>query len=795
MNVVVPASMYTNKQKSFTQPKAQESGKVKIKLIDFLAAVLGFFLGQAVLLKGLAPFGAGYLVIFTKYHPQRLTLISLGVGLGAFIRDGWIGLGVVVAALLGIYLIKLWEGRIPHDSVKGIIISGAVLGFHLLIYSFQPANFYQLLMGVLEALFILCLGWLFAEGGMSIFAGSKKRFERINLLAILFMMSGVIIGLPTIELVGINLLQVVIQSLILVAAVAGGVTHGTILGMFLGLSLALTEFHNPVIIGIYGFAGLTIGYFREYGKFASILGLTLVSLIFAGLGMVDYQLHEIFLQSLLVGVIFFMLPNSVITNLKRYLPGTGELLVHEENYQQELQHRFTEKLDEFAQVFAELGSTFKEVTAAEEVEEDDMSYFLYIISNRVCKGCDYESHCWEKQFYQTYTQIFKLLSVLENKGQAQGEDFVRLLKGHCRNLNRLKDSVDGSLEIYQLHRHWSKMLKNQQAIVGDQLTEVARVIEGFSHELDICNVKKEDLEQRLNSRLMEEGLKIISCRLTGEVGDEQLNIIVTKENCSDDSECRRIFKIINQMIPQTMTNYERSCGLEDGTGVCYLKFCPARNFNVKVGFYGKQKAGEVISGDTFIYQQLKSGKFMTILSDGMGTGEEAARESRSATRLIQRIIRAGFDHNLAVRTVNTALLSRSTEECFATVDISLIDLFNGELELIKIGASASFIKRGYEVNLVRGSSLPVGILQNVEPASFKRRLLVGDFVIMMTDGILDAVNISNKEDWMVRLLRQCSFDSPDDLAKYIYDQALSNGQPEDDMTVVVLKLEEEKLVH
>lgn len=95
--------------------------------------------------------------------------------------------------------------------------------------------------------------------------------------------------------------------------------------------------------------------------------------------------------------------------------------------------------------------------------------------------------------------------------------------------------------------------------------------------------------------------------------------------------------------------------------------------------------------------------------------------------------------------------------------------------------------------MIRGGSLPAGILQNVEPANTKRRLLPGDFVVMMTDGILDAVNTVNKEEWMVRLLRQCAFDLPEDLARFIFCEAKGNGAVQDDMTVVVMKLEEERL--
>lgn len=783
MNVVVPTSIYGNRKNE------QNERRFKIYWRDLLAALVGFCLGQAVLLRGVAPFGAAYLAIFINLHPQRLAIIGLGVGLGAYFSQGWIGAGVILVTFLSIYLIRWGEKKIKHHLIKSTIFCGMVLGFYLITYAFVN-DFYQLLMGVLESALIFCITWLFLEGAAVLLTGWPINLTRVNQLALLFLAAALVIGVPVIEIWGVEITQVMILLVILIVAYSGGITPGVVLGMVLGLALTLTEFYNPVVIASYGFCGLIGGYFRDYGRLATILGLTLVFLVFAGLEITENQISEILIQSLLIGAVFLLIPNSWLERLNHFFLKTDQSSVDVDNYQLELQENFTVKLKEFAQLFHELGATFKEVTAVEEIEKDDLSYFLYIISNRVCQDCHYKEHCWDKQFYQTYTQIFKLLSVLESKGKASEADFLRLLKGHCRNLSRLKDSIEGSLEIYQLHRYWSSLLKDQQAIVGDQLSEIARVIENFSEEFDLCGTNREDLLKR---RLEEEGLNFTFCRITGKEADQGLNISIAKNPCLGENECRQIFKIINQMIPQPMTNYECLCSQESGLGVCYLKFCPARNFRVQIGYYAEPKHNEDVLGDTLVYQQLSSGKFMTILSDGMGTGEEAARESKSATKLVQKIIRAGFDHQLAVRTVNTALLSRSTDECFATLDISLIDLFNGEIELIKIGASASFIKRGPEVNLIRGSSLPIGILENIEPASFKRRLLAEDFVIMMTDGILDAVQIANKEDWMVRLLRQCLFEQPEDLAKFIYEQAVGNGIPEDDMTVVVLKLERDRV--
>ena len=99
-----------------------------------------------------------------------------------------------------------------------------------------------------------------------------------------------------------------------------------------------------------------------------------------------------------------------------------------------------------------------------------------------------------------------------------------------------------------------------------------------------------------------------------------------------------------------------------------------------------------------------------ILSDGMGNGPRAAAESKATIVLLERLLEAGFKKEVVLRSVNSLLQLRTGDETFATVDMALIDLVEGEVELLKIGAAPSMIKREKEVFRIGAPSLPLGIL-------------------------------------------------------------------------------------
>ena len=87
------------------------------------------------------------------------------------------------------------------------------------------------------------------------------------------------------------------------------------------------------------------------------------------------------------------------------------------------------------------------------------------------------------------------------------------------------------------------------------------------------------------------------------------------------------------------------------------------------------------------------------LSDGMGSGETAARESKQVVELTEQLLETGFSPRAALKLVNTVLLLAGPEQHPATLDLSCIDLHTGVLEAMKLGAVPTFIigEEGVEI--------------------------------------------------------------------------------------------------
>ena len=81
----------------------------------------------------------------------------------------------------------------------------------------------------------------------------------------------------------------------------------------------------------------------------------------------------------------------------------------------------------------------------------------------------------------------------------------------------------------------------------------------------------------------------------------------------------------------------------------------------------------------------------------------------------------------------------------------------------------------------------LGMLQNIDYECTKKKLNSGDFIIMISDGVLDALPGRNSQDMMKELILQIKTSNARDMARKLLEQVLSYQQSRasDDMTILV----------
>ena len=201
------------------------------------------------------------------------------------------------------------------------------------------------------------------------------------------------------------------------------------------------------------------------------------------------------------------------------------------------------------------------------------------------------------------------------------------------------------------------------------------------------------------------------------------------------------------------------------------------------------KSQSEISVDNYINIRLKDGKYLIALSDGMGTGKKANESSMQALAMLENLLDTGFDKNTSIQLISSTLISKS-EEIFATLDIAIVDLYNGKMEFIKSGACPTYIKKNKRVQIVKSTSLPAGMINTDNIQVFDTDIQNNQIMLMCTDGILDSnIEYKNKELWVKYLLEDIETKNTKKIADLILNEAIDNnfGKTKDDMSVVVCK--------
>ena len=218
-------------------------------------------------------------------------------------------------------------------------------------------------------------------------------------------------------------------------------------------------------------------------------------------------------------------------------------------------------------------------------------------------------------------------------------------------------------------------------------------------------------------------------------------------------------------------------------------------YKLEIGQATATKNKSEMSGDSNLQIKLQDGKYMIAISDGMGSGARAKKSSSTVIKMLKNMLSSGFDKDVSIGLINSAINLNSNEETYASIDLSIFNLSTGNIEFVKNGACPTFIKSGKKVETVKAISFPAGMLDKIDLVVYDKDLKEEDIIVMCSDGIIESnTEYENKELWLKQLLENMETKDTQKIADIILTEAIDNGygMAKDDMTVIVAKLEKNK---
>lgn len=446
------------------------------------------------------------------------------------------------------------------------------------------------------------------------------------------------------------------------------------------------------------------------------------------------------------------------------------------------------QMDKFAASLRHLSDTFlgledyKGTFSKTEIEE-----MLSRVTEKVCANCERKESCLGECRLQTHQMFCDILCTVEEYGAELNVEVKRKLQKKCLFAPRFLRETLEAFESAKQKMMWNnKMVQNREGC-AIQLTSFANMIQHAARELDAGIFSDEHLEKKIKMYLKKNGIKMLSSIFfVTKQGRYEIHVTIKalKGQCVATKE---VAAAISFCVGRTMM---LECGERPviGQEYCTIVCMEGPIYHTLQGVAKIGKGCEKISGDTFFMTELPGGKKGIVLSDGMGSGEAALRESTMVVEMLEELLTAGFPVETAIQMMNTALVTGREELRFSTIDMSIFNLYKGTCEFIKAGASTTFIKRKDGVERLNSSTLPIGVLQNIEIHSVRKELSDGDFVIMVTDGVMDALPSGQQEVLMSTFIEGVNINNPKEMAHHILEQVLewTGEAPIDDMTIIVI---------
>ncbi|WP_408955204.1 stage II sporulation protein E [Natroniella sp. ANB-PHB2] len=772
--------------------------KDKTPIINFTLALIGFLLGRAIILNDLMPFGVSYLAIFFyqwqkgELALKKLTFILFGVSLGYTSQLGWGGLKYISSILLLLFSNRYFSKK----SERGVLfftflvgVSSVIVRMPDLIFDFSLPIIVNFFSEVLLISLITLLVLRLTPNLLTLIERENKLVVK-SLLAV-GLTFGLLMSDLSIQQIGnINLARIIASYSIMLTALIAGFKLATVIGVLIGFIYSISYLELAPLVGNYALAGLIAGNFQKQNKLGVISGFLLSSIIYTLFITEVGYIIALTQEGLIAGFILLVTPKSIIVSF--------EELINKQKRAKKLKNKksetfFKERINDFSNIFTELAQMFSSIeTGQNKLEQNsigNLGVFLDIITDKVCKQCGLYKSCWQDSFYKTYNSLFDILILGEDKGELLVDDLKEQMKTDCVRKIKLVTEINQFIKMNELNSYWKDRIKSREELLLKQLTGMSNVVDQLTKNLTIKVEEDEELENDIFSLLKDNGI-LVNEVLTTNYNDEELEITITKQSCNGSQECtKQMIPLLNSRLDHNLSLGWSECGYQIDKSNCTCQFMPDSKYDFQGGVATLSQQGDV-SGDNYTFFRRKDGNFFAILSDGMGIGSKAYQQSRSAISLLDKMLTAGLSYEVVLESVNSILEVRTQQDTFATIDLLNIDQVTGAAKFIKVGSASSFIKRDSDISMVKSTSLPVGILNQVEVEPTSLQLQGGDLIIMLTDGVLDAKrNLTIKEEWILKVLKNNLIDDPQSLAQYILDKAkVENEEIKDDMTVLVIKV-------
>ena len=633
----------------------------------------------------------------------------------------------------------------------------------------------------------------------------KRAFSIEEVIGASLLVSIAVSALGDIGIFGLSIRNILSILIVLILGWKNGVLVGTTAGVTIGVTLGIIAQNEPMVVAVYAISGMLAGLLNRFGRIGVIVGFCLGNaiLLYASKGTATNLV--VFKELLVASLGLLAIPKWAGVNVEELIRSDNMLPEYNKRGLEQSKETINQ-LNMVSETIKDMADTYKTKTETDMYFKNRQLFITELLNN--LDGLE------DNMLYEDITRpeneiVNDLFDILLDKQEINTDELLKtfakfnnyivqyddekISKKMNENIEQIVKAVNYAYKVSKSNFIWEERVKSNKKNVQAQLDGVSKAISSIAVKME------EEISQDTN--YIDEKKKVITALEIKEILVDGIEInkkdsryfidVYLKEDSktTQNTDIDKIQKVLEKSLNEKLMPNEAKTKKLNKQGKRVFCYLSADKYLIQIGQASKIKNDSPVSGDSLLQIRLNDGKYLLALSDGMGSGPEARKSSQIAIKMLERLLMSGFDKDTSIDLINTTIMN-TNEEIFATLDIAIIDLYNGKVEFIKNGACPTYVKNKKKVQIVKSLSLPAGILNNINLTTYDKDIEDQDILVMCSDGILDSnVEYKNKELWVKYVLEDIETNNCQKIADLIINEAVDNsyGIAKDDMSIIVCK--------
>ena len=757
------------------------------KIVNFkniLFMVFALLLSTKTLIGDFRPFNYVLLAVASAFEvPLILVLIASVAGLA-------IG-GYSSATVMLLIFFLLYNLITAIVNIEGInrkytvfIKFMASIAILQIVSTFITGDLFTQLFSVLSTIVLPGIIYLIVVTGMNVILNIKNGFvyTKEESIAMILTIAILLSSLGSVSVLGFKVVEILALILILIYGWGNGAILGATAGLIIGLSYTcLCDVSMSFVVAI-AFSGFISGLLRRFGKIpviiAFVAGNVYISYYATGMS----QINIVICEALIASIVLFLMPKYIERKLDNLFDLTRGLETFKNNLLNPTKEA-KEKIGAVSEVFSSLADITVERT--KETEEETIEVIKkYILSyvNNTCFACENINECIEKENLDMTAEY--LADRLESGEPIEPE----MLKFNCKDskiiINNLYD-IYNSMKLMRVLKQ--KEIENNKKI-SNQYKEVSKLLNNISENIKEGSLVKDEAQKKLRNELKFYGYNVYEDDFKRDKETIEYTFI-TDILTNIDKQKKQIVELCSNILEQNMCiklilNISK-------TEKSKIKIVSTPKYNIKSEIISYTKTSENISGDSYLQLELQDLRQLSVISDGVGFGENASRSSSTVINMLERLLSGGFDEDKAIEIINSVIKLKGEDELFATLDAAIINEKDAQCYFIKLGAAPTYLIEKGKVVTITSTNIPVGLVDSSDYIPICKKLDYGDFVIQLSDGVIpDTIDPNN--NYIKNFLSTCDITKSAKVIAQELKEVINinnDGVYDDDITLIVNKIE------